>query len=412
MNETGARDGCSLYPDRVSVIGAGRWARVMIETLCGILPVSIEISVHSPGNAMKMSDWVMEQGLNGRVHVFSEWPQYTSTKSSAAIVVNAASDHERTVEAMLSAGIPVLVEKPMASSEFAAQRLVDIAHSRNIPFATAHIFLFAKYLNLFACHVAKAKDIPGVRLVWADPKSENRYGEKKRYDPGLPIFADWLPHVLSILGLIVPDVSQRCDGLEFHRGGAHLKLKLMLGDIPCHVELIRNDEQRQRVIEVTTEGDMLQLDFTNEPGTIMSGSRTIEGDADWGGNKRPLAQMLISFLKWAAGGEFDDRLDAMIGLQACKVIDQAEVLYHASMLSWILKKTTAKNWDDEELQYAFKEILLSQGTLMEKDVDSLIRNLRQRFTGKDGLYWQKQLADSRDPFAQLKTIAINSEVRG
>lgn len=317
----------ALYPESVAVIGGGRWARVLTEVLCDLVPPSVGISVHSLHNANAMLIWAKSRGFAQRIQISSDWPKFHSGSVNAAIVANAARDHEKAVEWALSAGVPVLVEKPITVTAATSQRLVDMAKIRNIRFAAAHVFLFAKYFENFSKFVFESGNIRRLRVHWIDPRLEERYGERKQFDPTLPIFTDCLPHVLSMIGVLVPNLPQKCENLKFLRGGARLELELSVGDIPCNVQLERNSDKRQRTIEVDTTQQILKLDFSKEPGIIVSGSETIDADPDWMLKKRPLTRMLTAFLQWAAGGEFDSRLDIEIGLRANRVIDQVSDLY-------------------------------------------------------------------------------------
>lgn len=404
-------EGFTPCPDRVAVIGGGRWARVLIETLCKHLSPSVDVTVHSPHNADAMSEWITASGFRGRVNVFSGWPRKTPTVSIAAIVANAAHDHEKTVATMLSVGIPVLVEKPMAGNVVAAQQLVELACNRKVRFATAHVFLFLESMHRFSNLIAQTGNIQFIHIVWEDPKAENRYGEEKHYDSSLPIFADWLPHISAILNLLQPGAFQQCDEVEFLDGGAQLVLKLRLEDIPCRIQLVRNGSQRRRMIEVYTEGDVLRLDFSKDPGTITSDSIEIENTAYGDERKRPVAQMLIAFLKWAAGGVFDSRLESKVGLRASQLIEQVKVFYREALAPWLIEKILSQKCEGEDFHYALSELLQSQGTLSKESVERQIKIVRQEFTGPRAAHWRKELGDSMDPVALLITIVVNSEVR-
>lgn len=401
-----SEEGFAQCPDSIAVIGGGRWARVLTEVLCGIVPPSVRISVHSVHNAKSMFVWVAERGLSERIHLSSEWPRFASARSSAAIVANAARDHERAVEWALSAGIPVMVEKPIAITAAASQRLVDMSRNRNTRFAAAHVFLFARYLENFSKLVADAGSVQFLRVQWTDPQSENRYGEQKQYDPSLPVFADWLPHVLSMVGTLMPGLPQRCEKLKFLRGGAHLELDLMLGDIPCSVQLIRNSDQRRRIIEVSAGQKMLQLNFSKEPGIITCGSATMVGDPDWEVKRRPAARMLTAFLKWAAGGECDSRLDVEIGLRANRVIDETLGLYRMALMPWLVASLSSQVQVYEDLRYALSEMLLSEGSLSTTALDQWIERVRQQFSGTDGTRLVSELAGARDPATLLRAISM------
>lgn len=401
-----SKDGFAPCPDSVAVIGGGRWARVLTEVLCSIVPPTVAISVHSLHNAKSMSVWAAARGLGDRICLSSEWPQFLSAKSSAVIVVNAARDHERAVEWALSAGVPVLVEKPIALTASASQRLADLARSRNVRFAAAHIFLFARYVDHFSRLVADVGGGRFVRVHWTDPKFEYRYGEHKQYDAGLPVFADWLPHILSIVSALTPSLPLRCEKIKVLRGGAHLELDLMSGDIPCSVQLVRNSDRRQRIIEVTAGQKMLRLDFSKEPGIITCGGTTMVGDPDWEVKKRPAARMLTAFLIWAAGGVCDNRLNIETGLRACHIIDQVLGKYRSFLMPWLLERLASSEQVDDDLRYALSEILQANGPLSTAAIDRQIERLRQQWSGKAGTRWSRELAGSQDPARLLRALAI------
>lgn len=346
------------YPSSVAVIGGGRWARVLADMLCGLVPPCVKVSVHSPSNAKAMSAWVSERGLKDRIRVASGLPEFSSGTSNAVIVANAARDHEKSVEWALSNGFPVLVEKPLTLSLTASQRLADLARNQKTYFAAAHVFLFASYVETFSKLVAAENSIQFIRVLWMDPQSESRYGEAKSYDPGLTVYADWLPHVISILGTLIASQTLICKKLEFLRGGAHLKIDIQLGDVPCEIELVRNGDCRQRIIEVTTEQKKISLNFASEPGTIISDSQVLCGDVDWNVKPKPVSRMIGAFLLGAAGGVRDDRLDISIGLRASRAIEQVSSLYYSALLSWLSKKLMAIQDDgDSDLRYALTEII-------------------------------------------------------
>ncbi len=295
------------FPDRIAVIGGGRWARELTSVLCAIVPPTVRISVHSPRNSETVAAWARTRGLAGRIDVSCEWPQQPFSGSNAVIVANATRDHAKAVEAALAASAYVLVEKPISITGAVAQRLADLARSRGTRLAAAHVFLFSGYLARFARLVAESTGILSARVCWEDPRGETRYGEQKRFDPAMPVFADCLPHVLSMLGALTPSKPVKCVDLQFLRGGAHLDLEIEMSDFPCKVQLVRNGGVRRRSIDVATSEETLRLDFSAEPATIASAAQTVSADPDWRAGRGPLARMLAAFLHWAAGGSFDDR---------------------------------------------------------------------------------------------------------
>ena len=289
-----------------------------------------------------------------------------------------------------------MVEKPIALTGPAAERLADLARQRNIPFAAAHVFLFARYLDNFWKLIRDAGRVDSLHLDWADPESEERYGERKRYDHGLPVFADWLPHVVSIVGSLVSRVPDNCRILEVRRGGAAVDLELMVGSIPCTVRMERNAERRRRIVQAFVQGQMFQLDSSREPGTINAGTWAMTGDQHWDCGMRPVARMLMAFLKWAAGGERDGRLDIEPGLRACKLIDDAWEMYRSAVVPWLKARLTAAEPGDEDLCYALAELLQAEGPLSSLELDRQIEIVRTRFSKTNGERWLEELIQARD----------------
>lgn len=376
---------CPACPEYVAVIGGGRWARVLLEVLCSLVPLSVRISAHSPHNAGAMLAWVSTRGLEHRIQVFSEYPKAAAGKSGAVIVANAALDHEKAIEWALSERLPVLVEKPVTLSSAVAQRMADLAKSNRTYLAAAHVFLFARYVEAFSRLVAEGDGVQSIRVQWMDPQSETRYGEAKSYDPGLTVYADWLPHIVSILGSIFPDSMQAGLRLEVLRGGAHLKTYIQLGDTPCEIEMVRNGSGRQRLIEVTTRQGQISLDFAKEPGTIIIDAAARCGDPAWEIEPKPVSRMLRAFLRGAAGEGRDERLDIRIGLRACQLIDQLAPAYHTAISSWLSKKYLALgDGDDADLRYAFSEILYADDPYSsvptERRIEYMHRHIREFVT--------------------------------
>lgn len=365
--------------------------------------------MHSRHNAELVAAWVKSQGLHQRVEVSGEWPCLLHARSTAVIVANAARDHESAAESALSQRVPVLVEKPIAPTAAASQRLADLARNSGARFAAAHVFLFARYVQRFAHLVTESGAIRSVKVRWMDPAVESRYGDEKRFDPGLPIFADWLPHVLSIANPLTCGLPPRCEHLKFFRGGAHLELELALGNIPCSVELVRNGDRRQRIVEVVTSEKTLLLDFSCEPGTIIDGSRTSNGDPDWGRAEGPAALMLLAFLRWAAGGKFDNRLDNELGLRASEVIDQAATLYKAALVPWLTAELASSHDATDDLRYGLTELFQSAGLLPKTAIEEQIEQVRQRFSRLSDTTWLTALVEAENPLKALRSIAINDQ---
>lgn len=346
------------YLPRVAVIGGGRWARVILDVLDKFLPENILVSAHSVRGADDLDKWAANCTVRRRLVISSQWPDLNASRDCAVIIVNAVRDHAEAAMRALTASAAVLVEKPVALFSSEITDLIKLAELHTACFSAAHVFSFSRYLFNFRQLIASQGNLQVLRIRWADQgKGELRYGEIKQYDPGLPVYADWLPHVFSMLHVINPDCEPLVTNVHIDRGGANVKIECSLGDIACYVDLERNSGKRERLIEARCQGNKVcKLDFTDEPGQIFDGIHLYDGDTQWSTASKPLATMLDAFLTWAAGGPFDSRLDIQVGLKASLLIEQVKALYDQELDQWISDKLIlTPHQVDVDLHYALAE---------------------------------------------------------
>jgi len=384
-------------PDVVLVVGGGRWARVFLDILCEIVAPKVRIIALTTHNAISLSDWLFRKRLRDRVEILPQLPEFSSPRSVAGIVVNAARDHEKAAEKLLASGITVLVEKPIALNSAAVARLEALALKEDVHLAGAYVFLYARYIDNFIKIISGAGEMRRVYVYWEDPSAESRHGEQKTYDPGLPIIADWLPHVLPIVEKIIASSPGVCKQLQLFRGGAHVELEIMFGEVRCIVQLIRNGSCRRRLIKVESDNELFELDFSKEPGIILADGAEICGDLEWERGPGPVTQMLTAFLRFSAGGTGDDRLDVTIGVRAIKVIDQVFKIYNSALVSWMTTRLTPPMEIDADLRYAFCEMLQYKKLLNKMELDECIEKVIMRFSGADSDYWINELRKIQDP---------------
>lgn len=398
------------YPDHVVVAGGGRWARVITAGLCDLLPQSAFVTIYSPHCADSMDRWAKEKNFHNRVSSSSVWPDFSPGQSYAMIVANAARDHYRTAMKALENRVPVLVEKPVALSLSDTQHLLNISRENHVRLAPAHVFLFAPYLEQFSELVSGSGQVSSIRIQWTDPKGEFRHGEKKHYDPSLPVYADWMPHVLSILSTLIPIHSSKCQQVRFLKGGAQLLISLQLGEVSCEIELTRNDDSRKRIVEVETDSEKLRLDFSTEPGVVYRGGYPLsEGEpGNWEEGKRPVTSMLDAFLQWATNDEkCDKRLDMELGLHASKLVDEIGCQYQALQGEWLSLALNSYDKSDESLRYGLGELLQSQGAIPPEELDVMLEKIGETLAGKEGSYWMNKFTESSDYGRLIRELAAN-----
>ena len=388
-----------LCPDNILIIGGGRWARVITETLCRLVPSRVRVYIYSYHNIKLMTEWASGKHFEVEVQVSSDM-NYFPSDSIAVIVANAVRDHEKAVEWAIHAGLPVMVEKPITLSYRASYRLYHLACSQKNLLVASHVFFITKFSSL----ITQNHIIQSIRMTWVDAQYEVRYGEKKEYDSSIPIFVDCLPHILSIISTLTDKLPERCEELKFYKGGSHLELKFMCGEVPCEVLVMRNGEKRERNIEVMSSGKKLFLNFTEESGIIFSGFDKLHTDLIPKFQDSPLAQMLKMFLQAAAGGNIDARLSFNIGLHVNQIIDQTLSMYKKKMSEWLVKSFELPMQNDGDLRYAVTEILQYNTRLPNILLKEQIERVCERIYGADNKQLFKMLDSDNNPTMILKTV--------
>ena len=116
--------------------------------------------------------------------------------------------------------------------------------------------------------------------------------------------------------------------------------------------------RKEKIFEIKTDEKNLTLDFTNEPGKILSDNKLYNINFSQEKELKPLSGMLLAFLNGAAGGLKDVRLDVNKGLNSMKIIDQISYFYEKKMLLWLNRKFAKLEADiDFDTQYALIEII-------------------------------------------------------
>lgn len=313
-------------------------------------------------------------------------PVFDNPSSTALIVINSARDHVVVATLGLQAGVPVLVEKPLALNAADVKRLIDLAAVSDVPLAAGHALRFARYLQNFAIALASAGELAALQVRWEDVRAEARYGEVKSYDSSIPVFVDCLPHVVSLIEALVQVDLISLGKVQIRRGGAEVEIHAHVNDIPVAIVLARNAMQRKRMIEATLrDGSKMSLDFQQEPGLIQSSEGAMPADTLWNSEQRPLATMLTAFLDGVQGTIWDSRLSPMLALRVAKLVDQIQPYYAAQLVNWVCDAVNYpdSSLDTNELDYALRELLQAQNPCLEGDLNKQIQlYLSARSPGK------------------------------
>lgn len=348
--------GSQKGPESIAVIGGGRWARVYLDVLAS-LSLPYRLIVVSAANAEQLTDLrdksgrdlVVLPGLDDLLQL---------GRVRAAIVVNAARLHAATSLRLLEAGIPVLIEKPLALELHDVERILIRAEKYNLPVMPALTYQHCSYLRHFARTMRELKDEPvRIHLDWKDPLKEVRYGDDKAYDPGISVAQDVMPHVWTVLAstLEMPDGDFEALSCTIARGGRRASFELSFEGTPCSVVLEREAPTRRRFLRVELcSGLSLTLDFTIEPGVITVGSQSICGDLDWDRAARPVSRQMQMFLTRIAQGLGPDA-SRRASTASVALAEECDRLLKQRQRQWLLGCPTTRI--DDDVIYAVSESL-------------------------------------------------------
>ena len=116
----------------IAVIGAGAIGRTHIDTLARVSGVRLAALVDPAASAAVLAD------VQGVPCVASVEELIESGRAQAAIVATPNETHLAVSELFLRAGIPVLLEKPVAESLSSALRLIAVADETGVPVLVGH----------------------------------------------------------------------------------------------------------------------------------------------------------------------------------------------------------------------------------------------------------------------------------
>ena len=375
----------------LALVGGGRWARVYLSTLAAMpLPWPLAVVArHAPPAQAATHD------AAGRpVLVLPDLDALLSLGRpvAGAIVVNAAAAHAPTALRLLEARIPVLVEKPGAIDAAAAAGLVVAARSHGVALLPALTYRHCAFLDHFAQGLPARKPAR-MRLEWADPAAESRYGEVKKYDRGIGLALDVVPHVWAIASAVLGEHAPRLEACTMERGGRRLLLRLRAGAVDCEAVLERDAPGRRRFLSVD---DAATIDFSEEPGTITVDGQARCADPEWATRvDRPVRRQLEAFLQ-ALQAAPDGR--ALADFEASvQLATQCDALVKAQQTALLASAATARF--DDDIACALYELLsqrlLATGGLAPGDrvgLDTHFQGLRVAVARDPQASWLQALA--------------------
>lgn len=280
----------ALAATGIGLVGGGRWARVIATVLRQIVPPAVPVWVHSPSDPQAWRDIDGQPGWQRARHLDELLRNETI---SHVIIARKARDHATTALACLDARKAVLIEKPFCLTLADAMRLERAARGRLC--VTGHVFAYAQNIVRFRQACLTRGQVRSVTLLWGDPAQEVRHGAGKRFDPGLNVLQDVMPHAWSILRPFLPETGELQLAQTGIKGGGRCVLSQFQGGQDTRLRLALSRQHPTRLRRITVAGDDWQgmLDFSVEPGQAAVAGRSLDVAK---GFSSPLRAQLRAFL--------------------------------------------------------------------------------------------------------------------
>jgi predicted dehydrogenase len=285
---------------RVVLVGLGAWGRNYLRALQK-LP-DVQVAMVCKRDARALPDDL------GPVEVTTDLGAAVAV-ADAAIIATPPAAHLPTALPFLQAGIPTLLEKPVAESWADTRALFDAARAHGTPLLIDHIHLFAPAFEA----------LRQAALGWGALRIESTGGNYGPFRATSPLL-DWGPHDLAMaLALIggAPDqfAVRRCEGKS---PGTNYELRVTRGDSEAMARVGNGMAQKSRSVHVAAREHQGTYDDLAPHKLIVDGV-PVEVSA-----RSPLEAVVRALLDCAAHGTTDWRWDAQLSLDVMRILTGAQ----------------------------------------------------------------------------------------
>ena len=360
---------------QVVVIGTGRWAKVLITEITKCFGSSIDIYFCAFRRINEIRQWAGNQELLSGIQIVENIPPAIDHGICIAFVISSPHDHEKSIKEALLKGYHVIVEKPLTVSSEKSQQVIELAQRLRQKIFSTNTFRFASYLDDFKNLLPPDKTMVRMDILWTDSAKEERYGERKYYDPRVPIVMDILPHVVSIFEAIYQFEQPVLRSLILRRGGSEVDLHFAFGHIESRIQLSRVSNKRRRKLVVWHDSVSHELDFSTEPGIVFS-TRKFIVDPAWENKTKPVASMIYSVINYFENDVVDSRLSIDTALKANRIIDLVLPTYLIQRDRYLLENyCNNKGVGNPDIRYAILESIQQSRKLTSENIDLVLEIL-------------------------------------
>ena len=360
---------------QVLVVGNGRWAKVYANEITKCFGDSIALYICASRRTEEIKQWVNNQEHLREIQVMDHIPSIVDQGIGIAFIANSAYEHESAIKEALLKGYHLIVEKPFTTSSEQSQQVIELAHRLDRAIFSTNTYRFASYLEDFRNLLPSDKTITRTDILWTDPGMEERYGERKNYDPRVPIVMDVLPHVVSIFETMGQFETPILRSLHLKRGGAEVDLHFALSHGESHIHVSRVSDKRRRILTVWHDSICHELDFSTESGIVTSSisPHKFAVDPSWETKVKPIASMLYSVIDFFENGVEDSRLNVATAMKANRLIDSILPIYQTQQARYLLESFCKRNSvRNPDLRYALVESMQQSRKLNAENIELML----------------------------------------
>jgi predicted dehydrogenase len=244
-----------MTPLRVAVIGAGHLGRIHARIAAGLSDIQL-VAVADPVAACR--DAAAAEGQTRAVADFRE----LIGEIDAAIIATPTNTHHTIGVELLSSGIPLFIEKPLATHAAAADELVNLARKQGLVLQVGHVERFNPALAWVASEIRDPKYIEATRTSGYSFRSTD-----------IGVVLDMMIHDLDIVLALAKSTVKEVQALGISVLGGHEDLATARltfdSGLVANLTASRVSFQQRRTMNIFTSRSAASIDFATQEATIV-----------------------------------------------------------------------------------------------------------------------------------------------
>ena len=307
---------------RLGLIGAGRWGKRYISTICAMSDVELAyLASSNPASKGLVAD---------SCHVTADWRDLISARDLDGIII-ATPPHTHMVIALaaIEAGLPVLIEKPLTLAIAEAKQIANAAVRCGVLVVVDHTHLYSPAYRELKQRGKQLGALMGLQSCgsnWGPFRTDT------------PMLWDYAPHDVAMCIDLAGKTPAGWDAVvekcmtTTEGSGAAIQLQLHFVGTVAQIRVSNVDQDKNRWLEATYVGGKLRYDDLREPKlTFIPANSSLPQEVSTAATL-PLTVVVQEFCeKIAAGMHSDPSLE--LGIRIVAILAAFDEKLNVSTLS-------------------------------------------------------------------------------